>query len=218
MKFRRCTDDRSSYDDRPLCYKLQSRPDWNYEDADFNQVQIDFITNHYYPKLLLTYFFLLFFEVYLSFNYSYYFSSNYEYFYYFFLERKEKTNPSILFWNVKLIERLIWLLKKNLLLILFESNWVQSFVFLNQQPLLLIPILMNKNTRSARTTSLLRALKNWQKTRVISWLFNLNVKRFFLSYLIRKKWNEMTTNPQKYSPIQCARSERERTLLIITTI
>ena len=81
------------------------------------------------PKLLLTYFF------------SFVFLSVPEFqttptiplpimniFIIFFVKEKKKAiTPQFLFWNVKLIERLIWLLKN--VITYLNQIWVQSFVF-----------------------------------------------------------------------------------------
>ena len=132
MKFRRCTDDRSSYDDpnfvlQKITIKVGFLKLWRLYRL---QVQIDFII--YQPLLPPNYCWLIF---------SFFFLSVPEFqttptiplpimniFIIFFVKEKKKAiTPQFLFWNVKLIERLIWLLKN--VITYLNQIWVQSFVF-----------------------------------------------------------------------------------------
>lgn len=147
MKFRRCTDDRSSYDDPTfLLQKITIKVGLKLWRLHRLQVQnwFHYLPTIITPKLLLTYFFL-----------SFVFWSVPEFqttptiplpimniFIIFFVkEKKAITTPQFLFWNVKLIERLIWLLQKMLLLIwikfefkvLFFLNLLTSYPYPHEQ-------------------------------------------------------------------------------------
>ena len=147
MKFRRCTDDRSSYDDPTfLLQKITIKVGLKLWRLHRLQVQNWF---HYLPTIItpnycwLIFFFLSFFLkcTWVSTTPTIPLPIMNIFIIFFVKEKKAITTPQFLFWNVKLIERLIWLLQKMLLLIwikfefkvLFFLNLLTSYPYPHEQ-------------------------------------------------------------------------------------